>query len=363
MGIFSKPYPTFLTNGLLPPLERGQQPPVSSDKLPFAGENEPYLQGRLSDALEETGQPNDELELVLTLMRYASGELIYGFQCGFANGAAVFAASPGVTCAAYAKALVALARAAGIPAREAALHNLPDCIGHTVCELWVQERWICADPRYGLLFLSCKNWVQEALLSFDQLVNRRVAEWHFFKILSRPGAGRHIKTPSGLPELVDSDAPNEVFYTPKLLTTYRDMITAAYPVTYRATATCFPLLADLRESTYCKLVALKNHTEENIRILGIGSNNGSCSLGYAFMNMLWLLTARPARILVIFTFTHPAPPLQCLPLAHVRVTAHTNPTPEQVQFILHTTADQAMVLLYASDAFGVLNEVLVELMS
>jgi hypothetical protein len=361
MGIPIEPYSAFLTNGLLPPLERGHQRPVSTDKLPFVGEDEPYLRQRLADALGEIELPNDELALALALMRYVSGELVYGFQCGFATGAAVFAASPGVTCAAYAKALVALARVAGIPAREAALHNMPDFTGHTVCELWVQNRWICVDPRYGLLFSSQSSWNPEALLSFDQLICQRIDHWYPLKILNRLGTGRDQKTESGLPELVDPTDLNEHFYTDKLLSTYRNMIVTAYPVTYRATATCFPLLADLRESARCELFALNGQHKTNARILGIGANNGSRSLGYAFMNMLWLYTTGPARVHADFRFSAGAPPLQSLPLAHLRVISRTQPVPEQIQFTLHTTAEQSMALIYAPNEFGVLTKVQVEM--
>lgn len=351
----------FLINALVPPLERGMLPPVSSDKDAFVGENTQYLLQRLDHALSDVEQTYGKMDLALTLMRYVSGELVYGLRCGFATGAAVFMASPGVTCAAYAKALVALARAGGIPAREAALHNMPDFTGHTICELWVENRWICVDPRYGLLFSSQKKWDPEALLSFDQLVCQRVAHWYPLKILRIPGKGRDKKTASGLPELVDPTEPDEHFYTNTLLNSYRNMIATAYPVTYRATATCFPLLADLRKSASCELFALHaqtpNNTPSNARILGIGKDNGSRSLGYAFMNMLWLKSREQSLIRITITFTAPSPPLQCLPLAHLRVISKTQPTDRRVCFTVRVTAPESMALLYSPHEFGVLEHV------
>lgn len=353
----------FLINSLAPPLNRGISRPFDCDLEAFTGENKQYLLHLLDDALRDADQSHSEMAIALPLMRYVSGELVAGKQCGFTTGAKVFMAKKGVTCAAHAKALVALARIAGIPAREAAMHNMPDITGHTVCELWVDNHWVCFDPQHGLLFSSQQRWDPNALLSFDQLICQRVAHWYPIKILKEPGKGRDQKTSSGLPELADPTDPSERFYTKSLLNRYRNMIDTSYPVTYRATATCFPLLADLRESAKCELVALHGQSKTNVRILGIGPNNGSRSLGYAFMNMLWLKGREQSLISIAITFAGSPPPLQCLPLAHLRVISQTQPTDRQVSFTVRMTAPESMALMYSPDVFEVLEHVEVSLIA
>ena len=355
---FSQPEP-FLSNGLLPPFERGNQPPAQVDRDPFPAENIHTLNTALSCAMQDC-PPADELELALKLMRYVCGELRRGDRCGFVSGASVLNAGEGVTCAAFTKLLVALLRASSIPAREASFGGLTTNTGHTVCEGWIDERWICMDPYYGLLFLSTPFWQPQALLSFQALVNHPGRHWHLFKILQRPWQGRNCQTISKRPEPIEADYVADV--VPDIATFYKEMVAIAYPVTYRATATCFPLLADLRQRLRYELTAWTPQQDATRRYLGLGPRNGSRSLGFAFMNLLWLLTAGPALVRVTIAFSDQSPPLQCLPLADLRVVEHTMVSANQMRFTLRTISDQAMALLYAPDSFGVLAGVVVEVL-